>query len=190
MAGLDALSGGVMTGLRRLYGSHPLHLMGHLVMFFVAGWAINQILRGGHAINWLAWFLGAALLHDLVLLPLYSLLDRGLERGTLRGTRGARGPGEVSRSPINYIRVPASIAGILLLVYFPVILGYSGTHYRDDTGHALTGSTRNWLLVSAGLFICSGLVYLVRVMRRPGSPPGPDSLPLPTPGSAGEPSPG
>ena len=176
-----------MTGFRRLYGSHPLHLIGHLVMFFVAGWAINQILGGGNAINWLAWFIGAALLHDLVLLPVYSLVDRGLERGThRRSLRAAHADREPSRSPVNYIRVPAAIAGILLLVYFPVILGYSSTNFRNDTGHALTGSARNWLLVSAGLFICSGLVYLVRVLRRPGSPPALESSPLPTPGSAGE----
>ena len=57
-------------------------------MFFIAGWAISQILGAGFAINWIAWFLGAALLHDLVLLPLYSALDRGLHDG--RTHRGAR----------------------------------------------------------------------------------------------------
>ena len=179
-----------MTGFRRLYGSHPLHLLGHLLMFFVAGWAINQILGGGNAINWLAWFIGAALLHDLVLLPVYSLVDRGLERGTRRSPiRRADPVPEPLPRLVNYIRVPAAIAGILLLVYFPVILGYSSTKYRNDTGHALTGSTRNWLLVSAGLFICSGLVYLVRVLRRPGSPRALEStVPTspPTPGPAGE----
>lgn len=162
-----------MTGFKRLYGSHPLHLGAHLVMFFVAGWAINQILGAGNAINWLAWFLGAALLHDLVLLPVYSLLDGVLGRSARFGRRGPSGPDtrQASSTPvINHIRVPATIAGILLIVYFPVILGYSSTNYRHDTGHALTGSTRNWLLVSAGLFVCSGLVYLARVIRRPASP--------------------
>lgn len=181
-----------MAGFRRLYGSHPLHLGAHLVMFFVAGWAINQILGGGNAINWLAWFIGAALLHDLVLLPIYSLLDRALERGSRR--RGGERPHADRRTSrptiVNYVRVPMAIAGILLLVYFPVILGYSSANFRNDTGHALTGSTRNWLLVSAGLFVCSGLVYLVRVIRRPASP-SPLGAASPTaPGPAGEQSPG
>jgi len=182
-----------MSGFRRLYGSHPLHLGAHLVMLFVAGWAINQILGGGNAINWLAWFIGAALLHDLVLLPVYSLLDRGLERSARFGRRARSGSAtrQGSLTPVvNHIRAPAAIAGILLIVYFPVILGYSSTNYRNDTGHALTGSTRNWLLVSAGLFLCSGLVYLVRVIRRPASPSAVGTAPLIAPGSAGEQSPG
>ena len=151
-----------MTGFRRLYGAHPLHLAGHLALFFVAGWAIDQIIGGGTIINWMAWFLGAALLHDLVLLPLYSLADRGLvDNGGNRVARAAR-----RRVWVNYIRVPAAVAGILLLVYFPVILGYSSANYRNDTGHALTGYTRNWLLITAGLFLGSALIYVVRSMRR------------------------
>ncbi|MEO8967690.1 MAG: hypothetical protein ABI355_08760 [Solirubrobacteraceae bacterium] len=182
-----------MAGFRRLFGSHPLHLVGHLVMFFVAGWAITQILGGGNAINWLAWFIGAALLHDLVLLPVYSLLNLGLAGRARFGRRAHSGratPPASSTPVVNYIRVPAVIAGILLLVYFPVILGFSSTNYFNDTGHTLTGYTRNWLLVSAGLFVCSGLVYLVRVIRRPASPPTPGSASAPMPGPAGEQTPG
>jgi len=154
--------------IRHWYGANPLHLISHLAQFFVAGWAIDQILGGGTIINWMAWFLGAALLHDLVLLPLYSLADRGLvNNGGNRVARAAR-----RRTWVNYIRVPAGVAGILLLVYFPVILGYSSTNYRNDTGHALTGYTCNWLLITAGLFVGSALIYVVRSMRRrPSSPP-------------------
>ncbi len=151
-----------MRGFRRLYGANPLHLIGHLAQFVVAGWAINQILGGGTVVNWIAWFLGAALLHDLVLLPLYSLADRRLvNNGGNRAARAAR-----RRTWVNYIRVPAAVAGILLLVYFPVILGYSSTNYRNDTGHSLAGYTRNWLLITAGLFFGSALTYVVRSMRR------------------------
>lgn len=152
-----------MTGFRRLYGSHPLHLIGHLAVFFVAGWAIQQIVGGGKVVNWIAWFLGAALLHDLVLVPVYSVLDRLLERVAGGPTR---------RPPaVNHLRVPAVISGILLLVYFPLILGYSSKNYRNDTGHALAGYTRNWLLITAGVFVGSALVYAVRSMRR--RPPSP-----------------
>ena len=108
-----------MTGFRRLYGSHPLHLIGHLAVFFVAGWAIQQIVGGGTVVNWIAWFLGAALLHDLVLLPFYSVLDRLLGRVAPAGGPTRRPPA------VNHLRVPAVISGILLLVYFPLILGYS-----------------------------------------------------------------
>lgn len=148
----------MIAGFRRLYGANPLHLIGHLVLFVVAGFAIVQILGGGAWVNWIAWFLGAALLHDLVLLPLYSGLDRGLTEATARPVR---------RVPlINYLRVPAVISGILLIVYFPLILGLSADNYRNDTGHALAGYTRNWLLICAGLFLVSAIVYAVRLRGR------------------------
>jgi hypothetical protein len=175
-----------MTGFHKLYGSNPLHLLAHVGVFFVAGWAIDQIVGGGSVINWAAWFLGAALLHDLVLLPLYSALDRGLQIGVGRDG-GARptdaeaeaGPRDWIRpSPLNYLRVPAVVSGILLLVYFPLILGYASKNYRHDTGHALAGYTRNWLLICAGLFLFSALVYVVRVIRsRPRIVPAADEQP-------------
>lgn len=148
----------MIAGFRRLYGANPLHLIGHLVLFFIAGFAIAQILGGGAWVNWIAWFVGAALLHDFVLLPLYSGLDRGLGRATARPVRRV--------ALINYLRVPAVISGILLIVYFPLILGLSADNYRNDTGHALAGYTRNWLLICAGLFLVSAIVYTVRLRGR------------------------
>ncbi len=153
-----------MTGFRRLYGSHPLHLIGHLLVFFVAGWAIDQIVGAGVVVNWIAWFIGAALLHDLVLLPVYSACDRLLGRVALTGP-----PARLSA--VNYVRVPVVISGILLLVYFPLVLGVSSRNYRNDTGHTLSGYTRNWLLITAGLFVASAVVYVVRRTRR--HPPSP-----------------
>jgi hypothetical protein len=153
-----------MTSFRRLYGAGPFHLIAHLGLFFVAGWSIDQILGSHKIVNWLIWFLGAALLHDLVLLPAYSVLDRGLRRVGRRG----RGPGAQAPNSarINHLRIPAAVAGILLLVYFPVILGFSSDNYRADTGHALSGYTRNWLLICAGLFLASALVACARMAAR------------------------
>ena len=101
-----------------------------------------------------------------MLLPLYSALDRGLISDASEPARGrARDARAPIRRSINYLRVPAVVSGILLLVYFPLILGYSSKNYRNDTGHALAGYTRNWLLICAGLFLVSALVYAVRVIR-------------------------
>jgi hypothetical protein len=170
-----------MVGFRRFYGSNPLHLLAHIGVFFIAGWAIAQIFRAGFVINWIAWFVGAALLHDLVLLPLYSTLDRGLI-ATVRAPGapiGADPDGPTRRpSPLNHLRVPAVVSAILLLVYFPLILGYASKNYQHDTGHALAGYTRNWLLICAGLFLFSALIYMVRVIRtRPRFAPPADEQP-------------
>jgi hypothetical protein len=168
-----------MAVFRRFYGANPLHLLAHIGVFFIAGWAIAQIFRAGFVINWIAWFLGAALLHDLVLVPLYSALDRGLQISVGRDGGGPPAgagaeddpPDRTRPSPLNHLRVPAVVSAILLLVYFPLILGYASKNYEHDTGHALAGYTRNWLLICAGLFLFSALVYVVRVIRsRPRSP--------------------
>jgi hypothetical protein len=157
------------TWVRRHYGAGPLHLIGHLVAFFVAAWALTQILGGRGMINWIAWFLGAALLHDIVALPIYSALDRALGLATPRRRPPAGRP-----AALNHLRVPAAIAGVLLLVYFPLILGKSSRNYLNDTGHPLAGYTRNWLLITAGLFAASLVIYLARTAirrtRRPRPP--------------------
>jgi hypothetical protein len=137
--------------------SAALQLLAHVAGFGVATYALAQIIRGGRVINFIAWFAGAAVVHDLVLLPLYSLLDR-LPRAHAR-LRKARVP------VINHVRVPALISGLLLLVYFPLILGLSESNYVADTGHHLAGYARNWLAVTGALFAGSALVYAIRVLR-------------------------
>jgi hypothetical protein len=135
-----------------------LRLLVHAAAFAVAGYALAQIVRGGSVVNFIAWFAGAALLHDLVLLPLYSLLDR-LARVRRRPRRAARA------ALINHVRAPALISGLLLLVYFPLILGLSDRSYYAATGHHLHGYARNWLEISVALFAASALVYGSRVLR-------------------------
>ena len=163
-----------MRRLRRAYGAGPLHLLGHLAAFAIAAYAVVQILGGGSWVNYVAWFVGAALLHDLVLLPLYSVADR-----LSRGLTGAGGPGRLPDGPpiVNHVRAPAVISGVLLLVYFPLILGLSDVNYRRDTGQAPEGYLRNWLLITAGLFLASAVVYLVR--RRRAAPPSAVASPTP-----------
>jgi hypothetical protein len=149
----------MIARFRRAYGASPAHLIGHVVAFAAFAWALSQILGGGYVVNYIAWFGGAAVLHDIVLLPIYSLIDRVTRH------EGRRAGGSPFGAAINYVRAPAIISAILLLVYSPVILGYSAKNYRDDTGHALHGYLRNWLLITAGLFLISGLLYGGRWMR-------------------------
>ena len=149
-----------MTLWRRVYGAGPLHLAGHLVAFAIALFALQRILAGGSEINFLAWFLAAAILHDLVLLPVYSLIDRGARVGERRAF-GASLPVPV----INHVRAPALISGVLLLVYAPEIFGLGAHTYFNATGHHEQGYARNWLLISVALFLGSALIYAFRLRR-------------------------
>ena len=62
------------------YGASPLHLVAHVAAFALAGWAILKIAGLGGAQRVLLWFAAAVILHDLVLLPAYTALDRVLQR--------------------------------------------------------------------------------------------------------------
>jgi hypothetical protein len=148
------------AAFRRRYGATPLHLIGHIAAFAIAAYALAQVLGGSAPVNFAVWFVAAALLHDIVFLPLYSVLDRVAHHGARRAAR-ARLPVPV----INHIRAPALISGLLLLVYFPLILGPAGRTYRVATGHDLHGYLRNWLLITAVLFAGSALIYAVRLRR-------------------------
>ncbi|HEY1595999.1 MAG TPA: hypothetical protein VGF74_11430 [Thermoleophilaceae bacterium] len=149
-----------MRAFERLYGASPLHLLAHLAAFATAGYALLRILQRGPVQNFVIWFVGAALLHDLLFVPLYSLLDAIARRGSSEAASRARVP------PLNYVRVPALLSGVLLLVYFPLILGEGSRNYLRATGHHPTGYARNWLLVTAVLFGGSALLYALRLRGR------------------------
>ena len=99
----------------RRYGASPAHLAGHLALFALAFWAISTMLDMRAAGNWVLWLVAAAILHDLLLLPLYAIPDRALAR-VLSGRRAPRVP------VINHVRVPVAVSAVLLLVSFPLVL--------------------------------------------------------------------
>jgi hypothetical protein len=134
-----------------------LQLLVHAAAFAVAFYALAQIFRAGDVVEFILLFAGAALLHDLILLPVYSLLDR---------FAGVSSRGRAHRVPVvNHIRAPALISGVLLLVYFPAILGLTDANYLAATGHHPADYARNWLAITAVLFAGSALIYGVRVIR-------------------------
>jgi hypothetical protein len=155
---------GALTLFKRRYGAGPWHLLVHLAAFAIAAFAMVQLLDERTWVNFLAWFMGAALLHDLVLLPVYSAIDRVAHSRLSRLHRPGRGARSVPI--INHVRAPALISGLLLLIYFPLILGPAEPHYLLATGHRPEGYLRNWLLITLALFAGSGVIYLIRVWRR------------------------
>ncbi|MFF4364787.1 hypothetical protein [Streptomyces sp. NPDC001594] len=146
------------AGFRRRYGSSPFHLLLLLASFALACYAGVRLLTGD-TLGVAVWFVGAALLHDLVLLPLYALADLAVQR--LLG-RGAEGGSRMPRAGVNHVRVPAFVSGVLLLVYWPLVLGRVD-HFTSSTGLPSDVFLGRWLLITACLFAASAAVLAVRL---------------------------
>jgi hypothetical protein len=133
----------------------PFQLLLLACSFALAAYAGVRLLAG----DWFGvalWIVGAALLHDLVLLPLYTAADRAVTGGL--GAAGRRGW-------TLYVRVPALLSGLLLLVWFPLISGMTAGRYRSATGLSPDGFLTRWLLITAVLFGGSALLLAWRVRR-------------------------
>ncbi len=148
------------TDFRRLYGATPLHLLTHLLAFAIAALALDRIFSGGDTKELVMWYLGLVIAHDLVFVPAYTGLDRLFRATTARLPL----PRHAGVPAINHVRAPAMISGLLLVVYFPLISGKSAGEYFLLSGHQLTHYLRNWLLITAVLFLASGLIYAGRVV--------------------------
>ncbi|MGW5657525.1 hypothetical protein [Streptomyces humi] len=152
-----------MTRFVRWYGSGPLHLLVLITSFALTGYAMVRLFA---VQPWevVIWFVGAAILHDLILLPLYSLAD--LSALSVLRHRAADGP---AVPWINYLRVPAFLSGLLLLVWFPLVLGLT-VPYPGDTGLSDRVYLGRWLAITGVLFAASAAVFAVRLRgaRRAG----------------------
>jgi hypothetical protein len=118
-------------------------------VFALAIWALWQVfatLEAGREV--VVWLVAAIVLHDLVVLPAYSGLDRIAAR--------------VFGAAVNHVRVPAAISLLLLLVFLPVIGGQGNPGFRRVSGVPFEGYLARWLLVTAALFAVSGLLYAAR----------------------------
>jgi hypothetical protein len=148
---------------RSLYGADPLHLLALIASLLIAGAAIAgwfQSFPGAVAAKIVAWFLAAIVAHDLVLLPLYSLLDRI--------AFGPRKPGPTRRPPrrpsdVNYLRIPALLSGLLFLVFFPEILRLGDQAFFVASGLHQRPFLVRYLLVCAALFALSAVAYAIKL---------------------------
>nr|WP_055487839.1 hypothetical protein [Streptomyces sp. WMMB 322] len=158
-----------MAAFRARYGASPFHLLLVLSSFALAGYAGVRLLEG-NTLGVVLWFVGAAVVHDLVLVPLYSVADRAL-RAVTAWPRKARGRGTEASSgqperpeQVNYVRVPAVISLLLFLVWFPLILERGG-RYASYTALDPGVFMGRWLLVTAALFALSAVCLLARAVR-------------------------
>jgi hypothetical protein len=68
---------------------------------------------------------------------------------------------------INYVRVPAAFSLLLLLVWFPLILGLSARTYHRASGLVTSPYLARWLVVTGVLFAASAVSYALALRRAP-----------------------
>lgn len=139
---------------RDRYGAGARHLLLMLICFAVTGWVVVRLATQASAGLMAIWFVGAVIVHDLVLFPVYSTADRALQAGvpTVRA--------------LNHIRVPALAAGLLFLVYLPDILGLDTATYRRATGLDRYPYLGRWLALTGAMFLISAVWYALRATGR------------------------
>jgi hypothetical protein len=159
--------------IRHWYGANPLHLLALLAAFALAGYAVRAVIAAGQFRGFAIWFAVAIIGHDLLLFPLYSLADLSVQRllpwraARRRGSRqAATVPGAVPGPPvINYVRIPVAFSLLLLLAFFPLILGLSGPEYHRASGLTTQPYLWRWLAVTGVLFAGSAVLYALRCRR-------------------------
>ena len=158
--------------IRRWYGAHPLHLLALLAAFALAGYAVRAVVAAGQWQLVALWFVAAIVGHDLLLFPLYSLADLSLRR--LLPQRAGSVPAAPDRAAtaqppvINHLRVPAGFSLLLLLVWFPLIVRLSSSHYHQASGLSAAPYLWRWLAVTGVMFLASAVSYALRLRRAGG----------------------
>lgn len=143
---------------KRTYGDSPLHLLAQLVAFAIAIYAFAQIIDVASTdnLNLAIWFVAGALLHDILFVPIYLVLDLlmrlGVQDHALRNLR-----------VVNHVRVPVAVSGVLLLATSSLILGKNRGTFARTAGVQQPDFLARWALLTAGAFLLSALVYVVRM---------------------------
>ena len=147
--------------MRRLYGAGPGHLVAHVLAFALAGWSVMEIAGVGGASTILVWFIGAVIVHDALVLPLYSTADRGAQGVAAVLDRG----GSARVAVVNHLRVPFVLSAVTLLVFSPLIFGRGDRALERVSGMDPSGYGLRWLILTLALFGGSAVVYGIRVFR-------------------------
>jgi hypothetical protein len=140
----------------RWYGAGPLHLLTMLGCFALAGYATAELLPN-NAVGIPIWFAGAVIGHDVILMPIYTVADRSA-MAVFRHRR----PQLPAVPWINYLRVPAALSGMLLLIWFPLILRLP-RRFTVTTTLSLDPYLWHWLAVTGTLFLLSATALAVRL---------------------------
>lgn len=153
-----------LARFRAVYGSNPLHLLTLVAGFALFGYVLATVkpVTLWNPNTWwqsiLVWFAAAIIAHDLVLFPVYALVDR-----VLVAANRIRPLAQTSVPVLNYVRVPAMGASLTLLVFLPGIIKQGAPVYAAATGQTQEPFLGRWLLLTAAMFAISAAAYGVRV---------------------------
>lgn len=156
----DALRGSARpedSRFARLYGARPWHLLVLLVLLALTAYTGSRLLGDAALLPIVLWFVGSAVVWDLIVGPAVGLADKGLRAATPAPRRRV--------SPLNYVRVPAALAGLLLVMFAPLILRRSEQVYAAKAGLEQDPYLYRWLAITAVLFAVSALAYLLARRR-------------------------
>jgi hypothetical protein len=128
-----------------------MRLLAYLALLPLCAWALLEMIDGRAAQRIAVWLVACVVVHDLVLFPLYSGADRALRR--------------IAGGAINYVRIPAALSVLLLVVFWGTISGAGARAYTAVSGQEFDGYATRWLLVTAALFAGSAVLYRLRGSR-------------------------
>jgi hypothetical protein len=123
-------------------------LLAYLALLPLCAWALLELLGGPSAERIAIWLVAAVVVHDLIALPLYAGADRAAQA--------------VLRGAVNYVRIPAALSLLMLVVFWGTIAGAGEPAYRATSGQTFEGYAARWLLATAALFAAAGLLYRLR----------------------------
>jgi hypothetical protein len=166
----------MITWFRRWYGAHPLHLLALLAAFGLAGYAVHAVWAAGQLRGFLLWFAVAIIGHDLLLFPLYSLADLSVQRLVPGWASRRAAPPAPSAPPapprpadqprvLNHLRIPVLFSLLLLMAFFPLILGLSQGFYHTASGLGTQPYLWRWVGVTGLMFGISAVSYAWRIRR-------------------------
>jgi hypothetical protein len=142
----------------RWYGAGPLHLLTMVACFALAGFAVVELLPTNF-VGIPIWLIGAVIGHDLILMPLYTLADR-----SATAVFKHRRPQLPTVPWINYLRVPAGLSGLVLLIWFPLIFRLPA-RFPATTTLSLDPYLWHWLAVTGALFLLSAAALALRLRK-------------------------
>ncbi len=141
----------------RRYGASGWHLVALLGCFALTGYTVTRLLADTSSLlQIVVWFVGAAVVWDLVLGPALVLADRGLQ-GAVHRVGGV--------PALNFVRFPAGLSLLLLVVFAPQVLQRSEQRYSVKAGLTQDPYLERWAAVTAALFAASALAYGLAVLR-------------------------